>query len=99
VSINVGTGVATSVLTVARVLAEELGTDIEPRIVGRFRHGDIRHCFADAGRARDIIGFEASVRFRDGMRELVGWIREGSPEAVDLTERATDELADRGLVL
>jgi dTDP-L-rhamnose 4-epimerase len=99
VALNVGTGSATSVLDVAHVLAEELGVDIEPRIVNRFRHGDVRHCYADVTRARDALGFEASVAFREGMRELVGWIREGSPEAVDLTDRATDELAERGLVL
>jgi dTDP-L-rhamnose 4-epimerase len=99
VALNVGTGVATSVLTVAQVLGEELGVDIEPKIVNRFRQGDVRHCFADGTRARDELGFQAAVGFREGMRELVGWIREGTPEAVDLTERATDELAERGLVL
>jgi len=99
VALNVGTGVSTSVLDVAGVLADELGIDIEPRIINRFRQGDVRHCFADPTRARNLLGFNARVRFREGMRELAGWIREGSPAAVDLTERATDELAERGLVL
>jgi dTDP-L-rhamnose 4-epimerase len=99
VALNVGTGVPTSVLTVAQVLGEELGVDIEPKVVNRFRQGDVRHCFADATRAREVLGFQAAVGFREGMHELVGWIREGTPEAVDLTERATDELAERGLVL
>ena len=99
VALNVGTGLATSVLTVAQVLREELGVDVEPKIVNRFRQGDIRHCFADGRRANDVLGFQAAVGFREGMRELVGWIQEGTPEAVDLTELATDELAERGLVL
>jgi dTDP-L-rhamnose 4-epimerase len=99
VALNVGTGVATSVLDVAHVLAEELGVEIEPKIINRFRHGDVRHCFADPARARDVLGFEARVGFREGMRELVGWIRQGSPAAVDLTERAAEELTERGLVL
>jgi len=99
VALNVGTGVATSVLDVANLLAQELGVEVEPKIINRFRHGDVRHCFADPTQARDLLGFEARVRFREGMRELVGWIREGSPDAVDLTERAADELAERGLVL
>jgi dTDP-L-rhamnose 4-epimerase len=99
VALNVGTGVATSVLDVAHVLAGELGVEIEPKIVSRFRHGDVRHCFADPARAWDVLGFEARVGFREGMRELVGWIRKGSPAAVDLTERAAEELTERGLVL
>lgn len=99
VALNIGTGVATSVLDVAGVLADELGVEIGPRIINRFRHGDVRHCFADVTQARDLLGFEARVGFREGMRELASWIREGSPAAVDLTERATDELAERGLVL
>lgn len=99
VALNVGTGVATSVLDVAGVLAEELRVDIAPQIVGRFRHGDIRHCYADPSRAKDVLGFEARVPFREGMRELASWIKETSPPAVDLTERATEELAQRGLVL
>lgn len=99
VALNVGTGVATSVLDVAHILGEELGVDVAPQIVGRFRHGDIRHCYADPSRASDGLGFQARVPFRDGMRELAAWIKESSPPAVDLTERAAEELAERGLVL
>jgi dTDP-L-rhamnose 4-epimerase len=99
VALNVGTGVATSVLDVARVLAEEIGVEVEPKIINRFRHGDIRHCFGDPARARELLGFQSGVAFREGMRELAGWIREGSPDAIDLTGRATEELAQRGLVL
>ncbi len=99
VALNVGTGLATSVLDVAHVLAEELGVEIGSKIINRFRHGDVRHCSADPTQARALLGFEARVGFQEGMGELAGWIREASPAAVDLTQRAVEELAERGLVL
>ena len=94
-AVNLGTGRATSVDEVARVLAEGMGVDIEPIRNDHYRAGDIRHCFADPSRARELLGFEAKVGFEDGMTELVGWLED--QEAVDRVDRATSELAARGL--
>jgi dTDP-L-rhamnose 4-epimerase len=93
--LNVGTGRRTTVLEVARVLAEKLGLDIAPEVVGKYRAGDIRHCYADTTRARELLGFEAKVRFEDGMGELVDWVSE--QEAVDQADSAYAELDQRGL--
>jgi dTDP-L-rhamnose 4-epimerase len=98
-ALNVGTGVATTVLDVAKILAEQLGVDLGPEIVNQFRQGDIRHCFADPTAATDQLGFTAKVRFRDGMGELGRWIADESPPALDRTHEAAEELARRGLVL
>jgi dTDP-L-rhamnose 4-epimerase len=94
--LNIGTGRTTSVLQVARTLTERLGVDVEPEIVGEYRAGDIRHCYADTSRARKILDFEAKVRFEDGMGELVNWVRE--QQAVDLVDSARAELGQRGLI-
>ena len=32
--------------------------DLAPQILGKARAGDIRHCFADIARAREVLGFE-----------------------------------------
>lgn len=93
--VNLGTGQQTSVAGVARALAAALEVEIEPSIAGQFRAGDIRHCYADIARARELLGFAPRVSFEEGIRELVGWVREQSAE--DGTERATRELALRGL--
>jgi dTDP-L-rhamnose 4-epimerase len=98
VALNIGTGIPTSVLDVARVLAEELVVDCEPQIDGRFRSGDIRHCYSDISAARSAFGYEPKVLFADGMRDLIGWIRDESPDATDRTEASTAELMTRGLV-
>ena len=94
-AVNVGTGVSTSVARVAEVLSRELGVDVEPELRREFRAGDIRHCFADVSLARELLGFEASVSFDDGMRELTGWL--AGQEATDLVDQATAALAERGL--
>jgi dTDP-L-rhamnose 4-epimerase len=94
-AINVGSGTPTTVLDVADVLSRGLDVHMEPEIRHAFRAGDIRHCFADVTRARDLLGFSASVAFADGMRELAHWL-EGQ-EAVDRVEEATEALRARGL--
>jgi dTDP-L-rhamnose 4-epimerase len=94
-AVNLGTGRATTVNEIAETLASGLGLDIEPLLVGQFRAGDIRHCYADPTRAEQLLGFSAAVSLDDGMRELVRWLED--QEAVDRVEAATGELAARGL--
>jgi dTDP-L-rhamnose 4-epimerase len=97
-AINVGSGRSISIAEVAQKLIAALGLwqKIRPHITGHFRAGDIRHCFADVRRARQVLGFEAKVPFDEGLRELVEWLSE--EPAVDLTSVALNELASRGLV-
>jgi len=93
--VNVGTGRSVTIGDVAEVLARELGVEMEPEVRNAFRAGDIRHCFADIGRARALLGYQPSVSFEDGMRELVNWL--GAQTAVDRVDEATAALAERGL--
>lgn len=93
--LNVGTGRPTSVVRVAQQLAENLGLDIKPEVVAKFRTGDIRHCYADIAKARRLLGFEPRVTFEDGMAELVLWVKE--QQAVDKLASASRELERRGL--
>lgn len=99
VALNVGSGVPTTVLDVANVLSDALDFKGAPEIVHRYRHGDIRHCYADIGAARNALGYKPRVSFRDGMSELVEWIAREAPRADDRTERSTAELIKRRLVL
>jgi dTDP-L-rhamnose 4-epimerase len=94
-SFNVGTGRQLTILDVAEALIDHLGLDVEPEIVAKFRAGDIRHCYADIHRIQ-AHGYRPTVRFEDGMAELVDWVR--TQEAVDTFERARTELTKRGLI-
>ena len=94
-AINIGTGRSVTVREVAEKLAATLGKSIEPELTGKYRVGDIRHCFADIGLARELLGFEPRVELGHGMTELAEWL-EGQV-AEDRVERASDELGARGL--
>jgi dTDP-L-rhamnose 4-epimerase len=93
--VNIGSGHSVSVNEIARALAAVLGSDVEPEVTGKYRVGDIRHCFADISRARDLLGFEPQVSLEDGMRELAEWLQ--TQTASDRVEAATAELVSRGL--
>jgi dTDP-L-rhamnose 4-epimerase len=95
-AVNVGTGRATTLLEAHRLLAEGLGKDIEPEIVGKYREGDIRHCVGDITRARTLLGYEPKVTLEAGIPELVDWV--GQQNATDRVGEATAELAARQLV-
>lgn len=94
-TLNVGTGKSISILEVARVLSKLYGKGIEPKVVNKYRSGDIRHCFADVSEIHKI-GFEPKTSFEEGMKKLVEWGER--TEAIDRVEEATKELVERGLV-
>ena len=97
VTLNIGSGRSYSILEVANRLAKVLGREsIVPQVSGRYRAGDIRHCFADISRATSILGFHPHIDFDSGLAELSGWLAETSSE--DRSEVAVDELRGRGLV-
>src|SRR5690348_16459425 len=56
-SFNVGTGEATSILSIAERLARCYGADAKPQAVRKFRSGDIRHCFADITAIRECYDY------------------------------------------
>ena len=95
-AVNVGTGRATSVGEVARLLAEGLGRGPEAEIVGKYREGDVRHCFADIRRARRLLGYEPRVTLEEGVPELLSWVR--AQAADDRHAQATSELEAHSLV-
>jgi dTDP-L-rhamnose 4-epimerase len=96
-ALNVGTGEHATVLDVAARLAHVLDVEIAPQISGKYRAGDIRHCFADVSRARQLLGYEPQVALDDGIADLAEWL-EGQV-AHDGVDDAAAELAARGLTL
>jgi dTDP-L-rhamnose 4-epimerase len=94
--VNVGSGNSYSVCEIAERLARVMDKGhIEPQIAGKYRVGDIRHCFADISLAAEALGFEPEVELDDGLAQLAEWL-EGQV-ATDHVEAATAELNARGL--
>lgn len=97
-AINIGTGNPRTVHEIAETLIDLYGKSetLSPEIADDHRAGDIRHCYADITRAKELLGFEPQVDFEEGMRRLVAWGRD--QDATDQFEKAHDELAEKGLV-
>lgn len=94
---NVGSGASRTITSIAEDLAHVLGKrEIRPHIVGKYRAGDIRHCYADITRAQAILGFRPEIDFAAGLEELAEWL--AGQEAEDNVDKATAELEKRGLV-
>jgi dTDP-L-rhamnose 4-epimerase len=96
-AVNLGTGRPSTVAQIADALSSGMDADFEPIRNEQYRAGDIRHCFADPQRARELLGFEALTTLEDGMRALIVWLAD--QEAVDRVEDATRELVARGLAV
>jgi dTDP-L-rhamnose 4-epimerase len=95
---NVGSGRSFTIREVAHLLGGVLGkSDIEPDVCGKYRAGDIRHCFADIGLARVRLGFEPRVALEDGLVELADWL--SGQVAHDRVAEASAELEARGLTV
>jgi dTDP-L-rhamnose 4-epimerase len=94
-ALNIGSGGPISIAAVAQQLAAALDCEVAFELTGKYRAGDIRHCFADISAARDHLGYEPSITFADGVKELVGWLR--SQQATDKAAEAFAQLSYFGL--
>jgi dTDP-L-rhamnose 4-epimerase len=95
---NIGSGRQYTVREIARALGEVLGREgIQPEITGKYRVGDIRHCFADITLARRILGYEPQMPLERGLLELSSWL-EGQV-ACDRVAEGHAELTARGLTV
>lgn len=93
---NVGTGVATDVLTVAKTLMKCYGTEVPLTVSGNYRLGDIRHNYADITAARNILGFEPKWSFEDGIRKFTEWVNMQEVQE-DKYEASIEEMKQKGL--
>lgn len=95
--INIGSGRSYSIAEIATMLAQAMGVPhIQPEITGKARSGDIRNCFADISKARELLGFEPQHRLEDTLDELARWV--STETVVDRGSEMRRGLEERGLV-
>ena len=97
-ALNVGSGVATSVLTVAQEIKAFFESESTIGVTGAFRMGDIRHNIADVTQLERVLGFVPGVPFQQGLGKFLGWAAEQAPEDKAAYVRSVNELAGRGLM-
>jgi dTDP-L-rhamnose 4-epimerase len=95
-AVNVGSGRPVTVLEIATELARGLGVNVPLAITGKYRAGDIRHCFADISASKQFLGYQPRVQLKDGLQELAQWLK--LQDARDHMEEAMERLSVHGLV-
>lgn len=82
--LNIGSGEATDVLTVAKLLKNQYNSNAGITITGNFRVGDIRHNYADLTLVKRHLNFVPQYSFSQGLSLFCQW--------VDLQEIQNDNL-------
>src|SRR5438034_3052303 len=83
-ALNIGSGEPVTIREVALELERALGVSMPSEIRGKYRAGDIRHCFADISAATQLLGYQPRVRLKQGIEGLVVWL-ESHPQPTTLT--------------
>lgn len=93
---NVGSGVATDVLTVAQTLKSAYKSDSQIHVSGNYRLGDIRHNYADLSVITKQLGFKPSISFEEGIRRFTAWV-EQQEVVEDKYDQSIEEMRAKGL--
>lgn len=95
--VNVGSGVGTSVIEVARQLVISLGSNVPLRVTSEYRLGDIRHNVADVARLRELLPGGAQISLAEGLDRFAAWVKT-QPLPEDRLDKANAELRERKLM-
>jgi dTDP-L-rhamnose 4-epimerase len=93
---NVGSGVCTDVLEVAKSLKNIYKSSSKITVSGNYRVGDIRHNFSDLSFIKSKIGFEPKIDFMTGIKKFTSWVNKQDIQ-VDLYDDSIKEMKLKGL--
>lgn len=97
-ALNVGSGQATSVMTVAQEIKAFFDSSSTVKVTGAFRLGDIRHNIADVSKLKQVLGFAPGVPFKQGLTNFLAWASGQAPEDKAAYLRSVNELSAQGLM-
>lgn len=93
---NVGTGENVDVLTVANTLKRMYKSNVEIKVSGNFRLGDIRHNYADISKANKLLGYVPKISFEQGIEKFANWVNT-QPIEEDNYDKSIEEMKGKGL--
>jgi dTDP-L-rhamnose 4-epimerase len=96
ITLNIGSGVPTTVSQLASALLVASKLDVPVVVTGQYRLGDIRHCFADLTRAAKYLDFSPKITLKNGLKRFCDWAAR-QPVYSDRSSQAEAELRNRGL--
>lgn len=97
-ALNVGSGVATTVRTVAEEVCKFFDSKSSIKQTGNFRIGDIRHNIADITKIRNVLNFSPKVSFSQGLGNFLSWASAQPEEDSGAYARSVVELSEKGLM-
>ncbi len=95
---NVGTGVPITIKEVAETITQKINPELKPIYNQQYRIGDIRHCVADISKIRNKLGYSPKISFKEGIGNLIDWIKTQKDDIKKPSQRAMEELKEKGLL-
>lgn len=74
-TVNLGNSTPVPLLTLIKTIYKQLGKD-ENIIQQGMQDGDVNLTFADISKAKDLLGYQPSVKFEDGIARFIEWYRQ-----------------------
>lgn len=97
-SVNVGNGIATSVMGVALILKKLYNSTSELNVTGNYRLGDIRHNTADIAKAKELLAYTPQTTIETGLQHFAAWVNTQQVTNDGGYERSLSELKEKGLL-
>ena len=97
-SVNVGNGIATSVMGVALILKKLYNSTSELNVTGNYRLGDIRHNTADIAKAKELLAYTPQTTIETGLQHFAAWVSTQQVINDGGYERSLSELKEKGLL-
>lgn len=98
-ALNVGSGVGTDVLTVARHVSDFFGSTGRISVTGAYRLGDIRHNVAEITELERVLGLRPATLFSDGLNAFLTWALAQEEHDKDAYSRSVGELRRHNLLI
>lgn len=97
-TINLGSGINTTVIEIAETLKKAYNSKSNLNITGDFRVGDIAHNKADISKAKQILNFEPKISLKDGLINFSEWVKQQTTDDNGY-EESLSEMEKSGLLI
>lgn len=97
-ALNVGSGQASSVISVAQEVKTFFDSSSSIDVTGDFRMGDIRHNIADLSKLKQVLDFIPRTPFKQGIAKFLDWAAEQAPPNKHAYLQSVNELSEHGLM-
>lgn len=94
---NLGTGKQTKIIDVAKNVVAFFNNNVDIKVSGDFRVGDIRHNFADIKKINNLgINSKEFISFEEGYKKFLNWARDTGSSSFNIDE-ASKIMKDSGM--